>query len=132
MRSGEVWAAMAWEQAGWKLHAENPDIDYIAPESGALAWVDTFALPAKSENVSGAYKWINFMMRPENAAVFTNAEKYGTASKDAVKYLDAETKANFERGLPPEVLAKIHWYPTVPPGLEEMEGKVLDKIKASN
>jgi spermidine/putrescine transport system substrate-binding protein len=132
MRSGEVWAAMAWEQAGWKLHAENPNIDYLAPESGALAWVDTFALPAKSENLEGAYKWINFILRPENAAVFTNAEKYGTASKDAVKYLDPETKANFERGLPPEVLAEIHWYPTVPPGLEEMEGKVLDKVKASN
>jgi len=132
MRSGEVWAAMAWEQAGWKLYAENKDIDYLAPESGALAWVDTFALPAKSENVEGAYKWINFILRPENAAVFTNVEKYGTASKDAVKYLDEETKANFERGLPPEVLAEIHWYPTVPPGLEEMEGKVLDKIKAAN
>lgn len=132
MRSEEVWAAMAWEQAGWKLHAENPNIDYLAPASGALAWVDTFAIPAKSENVAGAYKWINFILRPENAAAYTNAEKYGTASKDAVKLLDAETKANFERGLPPEVLEEIHWYPTVPPGLEEMEGKVLDKVKASN
>ncbi|HDQ13937.1 MAG TPA: extracellular solute-binding protein [Sediminispirochaeta sp.] len=132
MRSEEVWAAMAWEQAGWKLHAENPNIDYLAPESGALAWVDTFTIPAKSKNVEGAYKWINFILRPENAAVFTNAEKYGTASKDAVQYLDAETKANFERGLPPEVLAEIHWYPPVPPGLEEMEGKVLDRINAAN
>lgn len=130
-RSGEIWAAMAWEQAGWKLHAENPDIDYIAPTSGALAWVDTFAIPAKSENVEGAYKWINFMMSPKNAAVFTNKEKYGTASKDAAKYLDPDIAANFKRGLPPEALAKAHWYPTVPPGLEEMEGKVLDKIKAA-
>ncbi len=131
MRSGEVWAAMAWEQAGWKLHAENSDIDYLAPASGALAWVDTFAIPAKSENIDGAYAWINFMMRPENAAVFTNAETYGTASKDAVKYLNDDVKANFERGLPPEVLAKIHWYPTVPPGLEEMEGRVLDRVNAA-
>ncbi len=131
LRSGEVWAAMAWEQAGWKLHAENPDIDYVAPESGPLAWVDTFAIPAKSENVEGAYKWINFWLRPENAAVFTNKEKYGTASKDAVKYLDSSIQDNFKRCLPPEVLAKAHWYPPVPPGLEEMEGKVLDKIRAA-
>ncbi len=131
LRSGEIWAAMAWEQAGWKLHAENPNIDYIAPTSGALAWIDTFAIPAKSENVSGAYKWINFMLRPENAAVFTNKEKYGTASKDAVKYYDPDVKANFKRCLSPEVLAKAHWYPPVPPGLEEMEGKVLDKIQAA-
>jgi spermidine/putrescine transport system substrate-binding protein len=131
MRSGEVWAAMAWEQAGWKLHKENPNIDYLAPTSGALAWVDTFAIPAKSENVEGAYKWINFILRPENAAVFTNVETYGTASKDAGKYLEPEIAENFARGLPPEVLANINWYPTVPPGLEEMEGKVMDRIQAS-
>jgi spermidine/putrescine transport system substrate-binding protein len=132
MRSGELVAAMAWEQGGWKLHAENPDIDYIAPTSGPLAWVDTFAIPAKSENVEGAYLWMNFILRAENAAVFTNAETYGTASKDAGKYLDAAIADNFKRGLPPEALARTNWYPTVPAGLEEMEGKVMDLIRASN
>lgn len=131
LRSEEVWAASAWEQAGWKLNAENPNIDYLAPTSGALAWVDTFAIPSRSENVDGAYKWINFMLRPENAAFFTNAETYGTASKDAVKFLNPEIAANFTRGLPPAVLANINWYPTVPAGLEEMEGKTLDKVKAA-
>ncbi len=131
LRSEEVWAASAWEQAGWKLHAENPNIDYIAPTSGALAWVDTFAIPAKSENLDAAYAYINFMLRPKNAAYFTNLETYGTASKDAVNYLDPDIKANFTRGLPPEVLANVNWYPTVPAGIEEMEGKSLDKIKAS-
>ena len=131
MRAGEVWAAMAWEQAGWKLHEENPNIDYIAPKSGPLAWVDTFAIPSKSENVQGAYKWINFMLKPEHAAVFTNAEKYGTASKDAGKYLNPDIAANFARGLPPKALANTNWYPAVPAGLEEMEGKVMDKIRAA-
>jgi spermidine/putrescine transport system substrate-binding protein len=131
LRSGEVWAASAWEQAGWKLHAENPDIDYIAPTSGALGWVDTFAIPARSENLEGAYAYINFMLKPENAAFFTNRETYGTASKNAVNFLTPDIKANFTRGLPPEVLAKINWYPTVPAGVEEMEGKTLDKVKAA-
>jgi spermidine/putrescine transport system substrate-binding protein len=131
LRSEEVWAASAWEQAGWKLHAENPNIDYFAPTSGALAWVDTFAIPAKSENLDAAYAYINFMLKPENAAFFTNRETYGTASKNAVDYLDPEIKANFTRGLPPEVLANINWYPTVPAGVEAMEGKTLDKVKAA-
>jgi len=131
MRSGEVWAAMGWEQQAWKLYKENKDIDYVAPKSGSMAWVDTFAIPAKSENVEGAYKWINFVLKPENAAAFTNAENYGTASKDAVKFLNPEAAANFSRCFTPEVMAKMNWYPTVPAGLEEMEGKIMDKIKAS-
>ena len=75
MRSNEVHVAMAWDNGGWKLHAENPSIDFVAPKSGALGWIDTFAIPAKAKNVEAAYKWINFMLKPENAAVFTNAEK---------------------------------------------------------
>ena len=76
---------MSCDNGGWKLHVENPDIDFLAPKSGALWWIDTFAIPAKAKNVDAAYKWINFMLRPENAAEFTNLEKYGTASKGAIE-----------------------------------------------
>jgi spermidine/putrescine transport system substrate-binding protein len=131
MRSGEVHVAMAWDNGGWKLHAENPNIDFVAPRSGALGWIDTFAIPAKAKNVEAAYKWINFMMRPENAAVFTNAEKYGTASGGAIQFLDAAIKGNFERGFPLRAIANIKWYPPVPAKLEEIEGLILDKVKAA-
>jgi spermidine/putrescine transport system substrate-binding protein len=131
MRSEEVYVAMAWDGGGWKLHEENADIDFIAPTSGALGWIDTFALPAKAKNVEGAYKWINFIMRPENAAVFTNAEKYGTASAGAVKLLDADVRGNFERSFPQAAIDNIKWYPPVPAKLEAIEGKILDKVKAA-
>ncbi len=131
MRSGEVHVAMAWDNGGWKLHAENPNIDFVAPRSGALGWIDTFAIPAKAKNVEAAYKWINFMLKPENAAFFTNAEKYGTASKGAIQFLDADIKSNFERCFPLEDIANIKWYPPVPAKLEEIEGKILDRVKAA-
>jgi len=131
MRSGEVWVAMAWDSGGWKLHEENPDIDFIAPKSGALGWIDTFAIPAKAKNTDAAYKWINFMLRPENAAAFTNVEKYGTSSNGAVKLTDAKVRGNFERSFPQADIDNIKWYPPVPARLESMEGKILDKVKAA-
>lgn len=131
MRSGEVWVAMAWDGGGWKLHAENPDIDFVAPKSGALGWIDTFALPAKAKNVEAAYKWINFILRPENAAVFTNMEKYATASAGATDKLDAAVRDNFKRGFSKAAIDNIKWYPPVPAKLESIEGKILDKVKAA-
>ncbi len=131
MRSGEVNVAMAWDGAGWKMYAENPNIDFIAPRSGALGWIDTFALPAKAKNVDGAYKWINFMLRPENAAAFTNAEKYGTASSGTVKFLDPSVRGNFQRCFPLKHINNIKWYPPVPAKLEAIEGMILDKVKAA-
>ena len=131
MRSGEVTVAMGWDNGGWKLHAENPDIDFVAPRSGALGWIDTFAIPAKSRNVEAAYQWINFMLEPENAAFFTNQEKYGTASREAVKYLDPEIRANFERSFSQADIDNIKWYPPVPAKIEQIEGKILDQIKSA-
>ena len=131
VRSGEVVVAMGWDGGGWKLHKENPNIDFVAPKSGALGWIDTFAIPAKSKNVSGAYKWINFMMRPENAAYFTNKEGYGTASNGANKFLKKDIRENFERSFTKADIDNIKWYPPVPAGLESIEGKILDHIKAA-
>lgn len=131
MRSEEVHLAMAWDGGGWKLHVENSDIDFLAPKSGALGWIDTFAIPAKAKNVDAAYKWINFMLKPENAAQFTNTEKYGTASRGAIMLTNVDIRGNFERTFPPEAIDNIKWYPPVPAKLEEIEGKILDKVKAA-
>jgi spermidine/putrescine transport system substrate-binding protein len=131
MRSGEVYVAMAWDGAGWKLHGENPNIDFRAPRSGALGWIDTFAIPAKAKNVNAAYEWINFILKPENAAYFTNDQKYATASAGANQFLEASVRGNFERSFPMKAIANIKWYPPVPAKLEEIEGKILDKVKAA-
>jgi spermidine/putrescine transport system substrate-binding protein len=131
MRSGEVYAAMAWDNGGWKLHAENPDIDFVAPKSGALGWIDTFAIPSKAKNLAAAYQWINFMMRPENAAVFTTQEKYATASAGSLELTDPAVRDNFTRSFTQADIDNINWYPPVPANVEKVEGKILDKVKAA-
>jgi spermidine/putrescine transport system substrate-binding protein len=131
MRSEEVYLAMAWDNGGWKLHVDNSDIDFLAPKSGALGWIDTFAIPAKAKNVDAAYKWINFMLNPENAAAFTNMEKYATASKGSIQLTNVDIRGNFERCFPPAAVDNIKWYPPVPAKLEQIEGKILDKVKAA-
>lgn len=132
MRSNEVYVAMAWDNGGWKLHEENPDIDFVAPKSGAMGWIDTFAIPAKAKNTEAAYKWINFMLKPENAAIFTNIEKCATASKGSLPLTEPAVRANFERSFTDADIDNIKWYPPVPDKLESIEGMILDKVKASN
>lgn len=131
MRSNEVFVAMAWDAGGWKLHASNPAIDFVAPKEGALGWIDTFAIPSKAKNLDAAYKWINFIMKPENAGYFTTKEKYATASQGANAFISPEVRANFERTFPQSAIDNIKWYPPVPAKLEGMEGKILDKVKAA-
>jgi len=132
IKSGDANVISGWDAKGWALHKINADIDFVAPKSGALGWIDTFAIPAKAKNVSAAYKWINFISRPENAALITNSEKYGTASKDASKYLVPSIKADFERSFSKADIDNIKWHPPVPAGFDKIESKALDRIKAAN
>jgi spermidine/putrescine transport system substrate-binding protein len=132
MRAGEVVGAMMWDTGGWKLNSDNPDIKFIAPKAGALGWIDTFALPAKGRNDAAAYAWINFNMRPEIAAKVAASAGNFTASKGADQLMDAKLKAQFAASFPEAALKNVKWYPAVPPGIEEIEGKVLDRVKAAN
>jgi spermidine/putrescine transport system substrate-binding protein len=131
-RSGEVVAAMMWDTGGWTLNRENPDIQFIVPKSGALGWLDTFALPARGRNDAAAYAWINFTMRPENAARVVKSVGSFSAARNVEPLINPKLKEQFAQSFPPEVLKTIHWYPAIPSGLEEMEGKVLDRVKAAN
>ncbi|WP_109465680.1 extracellular solute-binding protein [Albibacillus kandeliae] len=131
LRSGEVVASMAWDTGGWKLNADNPDITFVAPASGALGWIDTFALPAKGQADDAAYAWINFVMKPEVAALITEAAGNFTASKGADEFASAELKAQYQASFPPEAVDNIKWYPPVPAGLEAIEGGVLDRVQAA-
>ncbi|MYM56866.1 extracellular solute-binding protein [Thalassovita mangrovi] len=132
LRSGEVVASMAWDTGGWKLNADNPDITFVAPASGALGWIDTFVLPAKGKSDAAAYDWINFVMRPEIAAKITDAAGNFTASKGADEFVSADLKARYQASFPPEAVDNIKWYPPVPAGLEMIEGAALDRVKAAN
>lgn len=132
LRSGEVTAAMAWDTGGWKLNKEMADITFVAPKSGALGWIDTFALPRKTKAEDAAYKWINYVMQPKIAGMITNAAGNFTAAKDGDSMVDADLKARFQGSFSQAAIDNIKWYPTVPAGLETMEGKALDKINAAN
>src|SRR3546814_8553893 len=66
MLSGEVVVSETWDSTAYKLYKQNPNIVFVPPVTGALAWIDTFVLPRKGEADAAAYKWINFVLQPEN------------------------------------------------------------------
>ncbi|MCZ4314579.1 extracellular solute-binding protein [Comamonadaceae bacterium G21597-S1] len=132
IRTDEIVGAMMWDTGGWTLNSEKADLQFIAPKSGALGWIDTFAIPAKGRNDAAAYAWINFNMRPDIAAKVAGAAGNFTASKGADKLMDEKLKAQFAASFPQAALDNVKWYPAVPAGLEEIEGRVLDRIKAAN
>lgn len=88
--SGDVIQAQrATEAAGKSI-----DFQYRVPREGTTVWMDTMAIPADARHPDYAYRFINFVMRPENMAAISNATGYPTASAKARPQVDARLRDN--------------------------------------
>ena len=130
-RTGQLTLAMGWDAGGWKLQNETDTVQYVAPETGALGWIDTFAIPANSKNDTAAYQWINFVMRPEIAAHITRASGQFTASEGSEEFVDQKLASSFKSSFTREAFNNIKWFPALPGGLGDIDNKTLAHIKAA-
>ena len=131
MLSGEVIASETWDSTAYRIYAQNPNIVFVPPATGALTWIDTFTLPRKGKADDAAYKWINFVLRPENVTIMSNSTGSQAAVKGAADLLPADKKAAVQAAFSDEDIANLQFFANIPPGIEDMEGKALEKIKAA-
>ena len=129
--SGEVIASETWDSTAFKLFAQNPNLVYVPPKSGAIAWIDTFTLPKGGEADDAAYKWVNFVMQPEIATMMSASAGAIAAAKDGRALLPPDKKAAVEAAFTDADMANLRFAATVLPGVEDLEGKALEKIKAA-
>ena len=131
LRAGEIVASDAWDGIAFKLNAENPDIVFRPPSHGAMGWIDTFTLPRGTRAEDAAYRWIGFVMRPDVAKLMSGHSGYLTAREDGGDLAPGPIRESFRDAFSPEDVADIQWFASVPPGLEALEGRVLDRIEAA-
>lgn len=132
MLSGEVVVSETWDSTAFKLYGENPDIVFIPPETGALAWIDTFAIPRGGENDEAAYKWINFVLRPENITQMSASTGAIAAVPNGIELLPEDKRTAVEAAFDQADLDNLKFFANIPPGLEDMEGIALERIKAAS
>nr|WP_072514591.1 ABC transporter substrate-binding protein [Ndongobacter massiliensis] len=75
MKNNEAALALMYSGDAWDAMRENPALDYVIPEEGTNLWFDFWCIPADAPNPENAERFIDFMLRPENAA--RNAEYVG-------------------------------------------------------
>ncbi len=127
----EVWVASCWDAIAFSLTPKHPELQYRIPKEGAVGWIDTLAVSAGAENVEGAYKWINFIMKPENAAVIANKTGYSMASNGYLKYVTPERAKMVKEIFTPEVVKNIKWYFPLPSYAVDIEADVQERLKAA-
>ena len=90
----EVLAGTIWNGDYLVAKEENPDLEFVFPQEGAVLWVDSFVIPSGAVNVENAHIFINYMLRPEVAAKCVEEFKYSTPNRDALELLPEELRNN--------------------------------------
>jgi spermidine/putrescine transport system substrate-binding protein len=62
---GDSWLLIGWSGDSVQLQADNPNIRFIAPETGVHLWTDNMQIPIGAPHAFTAQKMIDFVYRPE-------------------------------------------------------------------
>ncbi|OYU40492.1 MAG: putrescine/spermidine ABC transporter substrate-binding protein [Pseudorhodobacter sp. PARRP1] len=118
--SNNDWAASVnWNGSSMRVRLANPDVKYGYPKEGYPLFMDSVALLKDAKNVEEAYKFLDFIMIPENAAMISSFARYanGIAGSDA--FMPEDMKTAPEVVVPEEFKASGHFLPTCSPKAQE-------------
>lgn len=122
LASGEICLSVGWSgdvqlAAQRAKEAGLDDIAYVIPKEGALMGYDMFAIPRDAEHKDNAYKFLDYIMRPEVIAEITNYVRYANANADATPLVNEDIRNNPGIYFAPELLERMHI--VVPPASME-------------
>ena len=92
MINGEAALMLAWAGDAMVMLQENPDLAYAIPKEGSNWFVDGMVIPKNAENVEQAYQYINFLCRPDIAAMNAEYIGYSTPISEARELLPEDIK----------------------------------------
>ena len=73
---------------------ENPDIKFIYPKEGFTIWIDCLVIVKNAPHLQNAYKFMNFILRPDIAKEISEEIGYSTPNKAATKLMSKEEQNN--------------------------------------
>lgn len=118
-----------WDTTGIRL---NSDVDakwrYAAPKEGALAWMDTAAVPKGAENIDQAYALLNFLLSPEVGGMFSNNTGYNSAALGSAAHMSDAARAAFEFAYPGDAIANLWWWPMFTPWFSQVREEYVEKL----
>lgn len=120
-----------WDGPALTLKKEGKPVSYMAPQEGAITWLDGWSLSAGAANVDHAYEWLNYLMTPEVSAQAAEGSGYNPVVTGADALLSDAAKKNFQEAYPEDALSKLWHRPPEPSWFGELRTQYAEKFKAA-
>jgi len=110
LAAGNIAVAQAYSGDVVQLQADNPDLQFIVPESGGDWFIDTMVIPYTTQNQKAAEAWIDYVYDRANYAKLVAFTQFVPALSDMTDELAKVDPASAENPLinpSPEVQANL-------------------------
>ncbi|MEI4487078.1 extracellular solute-binding protein [Frigidibacter sp. MR17.14] len=109
------WAASVnWNGSTMRARLANDKVVYGYPKEGYPLWMDSVGLLKDAQNVENAYKFLDFIMVPENAAMISAFARYANGIAGSEAFMPEDMKTAPEVVVPEEFKAAGKFLPTCP------------------
>jgi spermidine/putrescine transport system substrate-binding protein len=133
LADGSLAITMAWSGDVFQLQFDNPDLQFVVPEEGAILWTDNMAIPKGAAHPNAALAMMDYVYDPDNAAQIAEWVNYITPIPGAQEIItqhadEAEAEGDTETA---DYLRAVAESPLVFPTQEMLDRlhsyKVLDE-----
>ena len=136
MANGSICVALGWsgdiniarQRAIEGKTGQN--IQALIPKTGGILFFDVMVIPADAPHPNNAYKFIDYILRPEVHASLTNKVFYANPNKASLPFVKPEVAANHSIFLSPEDLARMNTPEALPPAIRRVQTRVFTQFKA--
>ena len=114
LAAGNIIVAQAYSGDVVQLQKDNPDLQFVVPESGSTTFLDTMVIPYTTQNQKAAEEWINYIYDRTNYAkliAFTRYVPVLSDMTDELTKIDPELAKNALINPPKETLDKLKSWP---------------------
>lgn len=118
--SNNDWAASVnWNGASMRARVNNPNVARGYPKESYPFFMDPVAILTDAANPENAYKFLNFVMEPENAAMISAFARYANGISGSEQFMPEDMRNAPEVLLPEAHKAAGHLLPTCSPKAQE-------------
>ena len=111
-----------------KAAKNRTDVDYQIANEGGTLWFDTIAIPAHARNVTAAYQFLDFLMRPSESAAISNLIGYANANEKSAPLIDPQLLKDQSVFPTPATMQRLQVLPHVTPKAQAEFDRVWKKF----
>ena len=92
LQAGDVALTMAWSGDIFQLQQDTPGLKFVVPEEGGLLWTDNMCIPQKAQHPVDAITYMDYVYKPEIAAMIAAWVWYITPVPAAQQVLEKQSQ----------------------------------------